>query len=517
VANEMPGEEMEISTDFGHQGHIDDIDIDLDFASGQQDEDLELGDYDQAEQFQHFNSDNRDELMAEDDASYGMIDADDITYNEAAVNANDYDIEIGGTDDRSWQDAVTIDQSDFVDKAPETETAVPTGVDIDPVANADELPLQVQPSTDDSASLPSAQQVEQVVEVDLEAVASHDAVTTGEEHGYASGIASLDFGVPSEDAAQAEPVEAYGGEEVEAEEQYVPDLTSEDTKLEETEPYETATEQASEVIVDQSNGTAGDETASEEVQGDEDGPVDEEEEEAAEISYDEQEDLAPQEHAAAEEHAAADEHQDGQEFPEQHEDATETDGEWNSGGVELNTETDELGDNSYEDADEQVEVFKEDQTQDQSDTHDHEGAPDIEAHDTSNEAPNDIEDESDDLASLAAQHEMFVRYGESDYRLFAKSLDDDPSEYFFKDISALELPLSEFLSGIRGVISEEVSPLDELVLHIDGLGLEFAEVRPHPSPSFSTAANSLLEHDYPIPQRTLLRPHPEIVSFLGEE
>ena len=72
---------------------------------------------------------------------------------------------------------------------------------------------------------------------------------------------------------------------------------------------------------------------------------------------------------------------------------------------------------------------------------------------------------------------MYISYGQTDYRLFAKGEDDDPNQYFLKDTTALELSLAGFLTSLREVISEEVSPLDELALHVDGLGLEFAEVR----------------------------------------
>lgn len=495
----MPSEEMELSTDFNHQG--EDIDILLDFASGQQDEDLELGDYDQTEEFQHFNSDNRDELMAEDDASYGMIDADDIAYNESAVNANDYDIEIGGTDDLSWQGATTVDPSDSLENAPAAETTADASVDVQPVSTGGDAQLDIQSPTDDSAPHPTAQQAEQVAEINLEAAPSGDVAPVADEHDYASGIASQDFGIPSEDAAQEQDPETYGTEEVEADQQHELDIiTSEYKEPEDAEAYEAATEEVIEAIVNPPSDAAGDEPAAEDTNDNETSLVGDDD---AEISYDEQDDDVPlQEHTSS----ADEQHQDHEESPEQHVGATtEGDGEWDSGGAELNAEADEVGDTSYEDeADVQAEQFSmEDDGQEQSVSHDHEEVTDAEGQDTGNEDTNDIQVEGEDLASLAAQHQMFVRYGESDYRLFAKSLDDDPSEYFFKDISALELPLSEFLSGIRSVISEEVSPLDELILHIDGLGLEFREVSttdyPHPAPlanNLSQSMNSQFLDDY---------------------
>lgn len=50
----MPGEEMEITTDFGHAGFGEDIDIDLDFAVAQTDEDMELADFDQVQEIPNF-------------------------------------------------------------------------------------------------------------------------------------------------------------------------------------------------------------------------------------------------------------------------------------------------------------------------------------------------------------------------------------------------------------------------------------------------------------------------------
>ncbi len=100
----MPGEEMEITTDFGHPGFGDEIDIDLDFAVGQHDEDLELADFDQTQDIQNFNIDTRDELMAEvDDASYGMIGADEIEHNVVATTANDIEIDLGDTEENLWE------------------------------------------------------------------------------------------------------------------------------------------------------------------------------------------------------------------------------------------------------------------------------------------------------------------------------------------------------------------------------------------------------------------------------
>jgi len=92
----MPDEEMDIMTDFGPDGFTEDIDIDLDLAAvAHPDEDLELADFDHSADLQLFNSDGRDELMAEgDDASYGMVDADDGEHVEVMATTDDIDIDL---------------------------------------------------------------------------------------------------------------------------------------------------------------------------------------------------------------------------------------------------------------------------------------------------------------------------------------------------------------------------------------------------------------------------------------
>ncbi|KUI64091.1 hypothetical protein VM1G_10849 [Cytospora mali] len=62
-----------------------------------------------------------------------------------------------------------------------------------------------------------------------------------------------------------------------------------------------------------------------------------------------------------------------------------------------------------------------------------------------------------------------------EFRLFADSPDDDPDTYFLKGLDSLQQPLSQFLSGLRQVIANELAPSEELVVKVDGLGLEFGE------------------------------------------
>src|SRR3954451_3773726 len=98
----MPDEEMEMAVDFGQAGFGEDIDIDLDFPTGQPDDDMDLEDFDRLHDIQ--NSDTRDELMAEgDDLSYGMVDAIELDHNISAAAANDIDIELGNAVESIWQ------------------------------------------------------------------------------------------------------------------------------------------------------------------------------------------------------------------------------------------------------------------------------------------------------------------------------------------------------------------------------------------------------------------------------
>lgn len=75
----------------------------------------------------------------------------------------------------------------------------------------------------------------------------------------------------------------------------------------------------------------------------------------------------------------------------------------------------------------------------------------------------------------AAQPDVTFCYRHDEYSLFAESPDDDPNTYFLADTEALNQPLCDFLTKIRGIIAGEVSPQDEIVLRVDGLGLEFGE------------------------------------------
>ncbi|KAK5654120.1 hypothetical protein OQA88_7551 [Cercophora sp. LCS_1] len=67
-----------------------------------------------------------------------------------------------------------------------------------------------------------------------------------------------------------------------------------------------------------------------------------------------------------------------------------------------------------------------------------------------------------------------VFYNNGQYYLVGNQ-DDDPDSYFLSDEKDFDKPLSDFLASIRSVISDEVSPEDELMIRINALGLEFGE------------------------------------------
>lgn len=88
---------------------------------------------------------------------------------------------------------------------------------------------------------------------------------------------------------------------------------------------------------------------------------------------------------------------------------------------------------------------------------------------------NDLEDVLDDLShSLVDAPDLEVLYNEDCYSLFG-TLDDDPESYFLSDVQELDRPLSQFLSALRAVISDEIAPTDEVVIRFDPLNLEFGE------------------------------------------
>lgn len=354
----MPGEEMEITTDFGHAGFGEEIDIDLDFAVGQHDGDLELADFDQTQDIQNFNVDTRDELMAEgDDASYGMIDADDIEQNEVAAAANDIEIDLGDPEENLWaQEGFHGESFENVDEIDYVEENAIGGNDFGStsVTNIDHIegaPTDEQPAAD-------------ATEEQLPAL-SNEAAAQGSPQG------SL------RDSLQGSPKNGPTDS-----------------------PHLATVDEAPELGEDEYNRAVADEE---------------------QVSV-----------PAASVHSLSEEQLSEQPAKEQQPEEDHT--------SEL------INDQNKGDGD--VALGNEDFTETAGD---------------------------DYVLSVAARHNMYVMYHDVAYRLFAESEDDDPNRYFLSDMSALEFTLGKFVSSLRNVIDEEVSPLDELVVTVDGLAIEIAE------------------------------------------
>ncbi|KAK0621349.1 hypothetical protein B0T17DRAFT_508704 [Bombardia bombarda] len=92
----------------------------------------------------------------------------------------------------------------------------------------------------------------------------------------------------------------------------------------------------------------------------------------------------------------------------------------------------------------------------------------ISHYDQSDNEDADISDPDSGLPNIA------VVYNEARYTLFGAE-GDDPESYFLSDGKEMDCPLAEFLASIRAVISDEISPHDELVISIESLSLEFGE------------------------------------------
>ncbi|KAI1781498.1 hypothetical protein F4818DRAFT_436687 [Hypoxylon cercidicola] len=362
----MPGEEMEITTDLGHTGFGEEIDIDLDFPVGQHDEDLELADFDSTQEIHNFNADTRDELMAEgDDASYGMIDADDIERNEAATTSNDIEIELGDPDDVLWeQNASHVEpvenDPDYIDYTDDKDIG-DGGVGNISIVNVD-------PTECGAADKQPA--IEFISEKQPIAQPNEDMAQPNED------MAQLneDIAQSNEDNTQGSPRDSP--HDSPAVPQHIPNVDE--------GPEAGAAEDNSVIVHEEHISTP-----------------------AASVHSPVEEQLAEQ-----------------------------------------------LAKQLTEQPVEQAQLSEQDHT------------------------PEPTNGLSEDLSAAASRHTIYVAYHRVNYRLFAESEDDDPNTYFLSDMSALQFKLGEFLSSLRDVIAEEVSPLDELVLLIDGLGIEISESSP---------------------------------------
>ncbi|KAI8634952.1 hypothetical protein F5Y19DRAFT_131289 [Xylariaceae sp. FL1651] len=479
----MPDEEMEITVDFGQSGFGEDIDIDLDFPAGEPDEDMDLVDFDQVHDIQNFNSDTRDELMAEgDDASYGMIDTGESDHNASAAATNEIDIELGHTVGIIWQQnparSASFNSSaeiDYIEEAvventdaQEIEVGVETSKwpqastdpeDTDAMGHAEEAPFDFQNTTQTSpeelpleGSSPSRREEyddSKAVHIGTKDIDSTRIPTVADLDNAGNDIAGE--GIDADDQASDK---VSNTEQDEYKNQ--PDANANITSLHVTsqleEPYEL-----------QETSYSG---------------------EAAEAEFDHIVSADAPYETVRQEHPDAIEPTDVDEDRSEHSQSEEAD----QRVTDLDTLEYQPGGESYtETADDQIDAGDDALVENPeiSDTgsqpKESSPSPDLESHDNQVVTTADPEvsavdvGDKDDPIQLADYYGVYISYGETDYSLFAKSEDDDPNQYFLSDRSALETPLAQFLASLREVVSEEISPLDELVMHVDGLGLEFSE------------------------------------------
>lgn len=457
----MPDEEMEITTDLAQPGFAEDIDIDLDFA--QPDEDMELADFDQAQDIQNFNSDARDELMAEgDDESFGMIDAEDIMHNEAAAAANDIEIDIGGPDDDLLPEVTAFDGASH--QVDELDYAEVLGTEDQNIESGDWF----QASADQVSG--SAE-----VQVDyLEDPAAATAVDATSAPGTTLPSAEIDL-QGSTTAGEAEQTDeslyaaqfqdATGQENLEHAEEHADSGTS--YEVEHSDVLETSKDSSNRKVDEKHD----DEPNSEEQPGEE-----AEESREADVSKPVKQGQLQDGATGTESDLLAGDNFEEEQFAEESNFVADLNATENHLGGESYDEHTNDENNAVEGDEDKTSLNNPDLENELEAQNDY---TDAYQEGTDRKETQGIQDEfNENVASIAKRHELHISYGETDYRLFAKSEDDDPNQYFLKDTSALELSLAEFLTSLRDVISEEVSPLDELVMHVDGLGLEFAEVRP---------------------------------------
>ncbi|KAI1110269.1 hypothetical protein F5Y14DRAFT_444126 [Nemania sp. NC0429] len=481
----MPDDEMEMAVDFGPVGFGEDIDIDLDFPAGEPDEDMDLGEFDRPHDIHNFNSDTRDELMAEvDDASYGMIDAIETDHDALAAAANDIDIEIEHAVESIWQQNLAhpadLNQDtdiDYLDEAIaetmdaekndiETSEWLPAGTDSEAadVINHDfgvsaeifsaaqgqqeELPLE-EPAiphreTSEPAKAPHS---------DAEA-AYYQADLASEEVKHSSDVDDLSEDVAVEIVAQApngSPSSAQHEHDL-SQPNTSADIKTHASRLNSQEPNEQQGPDYSDDVV-QTRSHHGDESH-------------------------ESHDVGRPEHPDATEPSGVEEnHADAPLLQEADESADDNSEYQLGGGLYVEATNDQTG--ADDDAASEAEASElggfDPQPVETS------SARDLEDSHDKPETAIDLQSSSvgvgdrDDPIELADYYGIYISYGETDYRLFAKSEDDDPNQYFLSDKSALDASLTQFLTNLREVISEEISPLDDLVLQVDGLGLEFSE------------------------------------------
>ncbi|KAI0481633.1 hypothetical protein F4859DRAFT_512776 [Xylaria cf. heliscus] len=479
----MPDEEMEMAVDFGQAGFGEDIDIDLDFPAGEPDEDMDLGDFDGVHDIHNFNSDTRDELMAEgDDASYGMIDAVVTDHGASAAGVNDIDIDLEHTAESIWQqvaghpvdfnpdaeidylDETTAENMDAERNDDETSEWLPAASnsqDANSMSHANggsaeiftgtqephEGRLLEEPATSHGessepikASHTDAETAHSPVASDLKETGKLDHADDLPEDEIAEVVAQ----VPDQPSTVDQHEQGISEPNADADadtENHTPDL-QESNELQGTKHFDEAAQTGPDHVNESSVSPDPKQL----------GPV-----EVTEPSNVKEDDADPS-------------------HPEEVVESADDTSEY------------QLGDESYDEhTNDQVRDDGAPQDEpsaiDQPDSQSPEASPTQESEHYQNEVAvatgTDTSavgaSDRDDPIELADHYGIYISYGETDYRLFAKSENDDPNQYFLTDKSALDFSLTQFLTSLRDVISEEVSPLDDLVMRVDGLGIEFSE------------------------------------------
>lgn len=503
---------MEMTVDFGQAGFGEDIDIDLDFPAGEPDEDMDLGDFDGVHDIHNFNSDTRDELMAEgDDASYGMIDAVETDHNVSAAAANDIDIELEHTVESIWQQDA------------------PRPADFNPHAEIDYLDDTTAENMDAERNdveasewLPGAANSQDANPVDHANGVSNEIFTGAQEpheepllensaarHGESSGP----INAPDTDAETTHSLVASSLEET-RQPDHVDDLPE---------------DEIAQVIAQVSDQPS---TVNQVEQGVNQPKVDDDiEYHSADFKLQESDKLQETSHFDEttqtgpdhidESFVSPDLEQTGPPEVTEPSDVKEDDADPShpeeAGESADDTSEYQLGGESHsEHAHDQA--GDEDAPQDEpfalgrSDPQSLETSPTQESERDQNEVATATGTDTsaigasdrDDPVELADHYGVYISYGETDYRLFAKSEDDDPNQYFLTDKSVLDLSLAQFLTSLRDVISEEVSPLDDLVMQVDGLGIEFAEVSQKEQTGNFIPTNSSIVYYFRFPREIYL-------------
>lgn len=135
------------------------------------------------------------------------------------------------------------------------------------------------------------------------------------------------------------------------------------------------------------------------------------------------------------------------------------------GGPDEDFEKYEDDEDDEEDGDE-VEELEEDEVE----------ADDVEEVEGDDGEEDDEESEESPGSGEETSPRVVVHYLANEYTLFAESDDDDPNDFFLSDKSVLSAPLVRFFESLREVISQEIPPQHELLMKVNGLGLEIGEV-----------------------------------------